>query len=283
VKEGQKPPKPADEKKPAPALAKALQTVKESDISANEKIRLLTDIARSQVRAGDNAGALETIKLAFDLVKDVVSPLNAPDYAEGILHARGWALGQVGAGQAGAGDIAGARKTLAIVDKLAEDQTDQVVTVATSYARNVIFQEIAHAEARAGNFDAALKAAGEMDQVTRRNLVMWTIARKQAERKDFDGALATIRQADSVRAAEMLADVARIQEKTDKNGAARTWKLAAEALAKLEPEPEDLRTMPLRSLLPALVERGHGEAVYRWIDGLSSSEVKVEMLLLLAP
>jgi RNA polymerase sigma factor (sigma-70 family) len=284
MKEAQKPRAPADEKKSAPALAKALQTVKESEMSANEKIRLLTDIARSQVRGGDNAAALETIKLASDLVKDVVSLLNAPDYPEGILHARGWALGSIGAGQAGAGDIPGARKTLAVVDKLAEDQTDPVVTTATSHARNVIFQEIAHAEARAGNFDAALKTAGEMDQVTRRSLVMWTIARKQAERKDFDGALATIRQADSVRAAEMLADVARIQEKADRDAAARTWKLAADALARIDPEPDDLTaTTKVQSLLPALVERGHGEAVYRWIDGLTAPEVKVEMLLLLSP
>jgi RNA polymerase sigma factor (sigma-70 family) len=268
------PPPRADAKAPPPALEQALRIARDidtKDIKPEDKIRLLTSIGRAQIRAGDNPGALKTFQVALELVKDV----------ENGIHKAG-ALGEIGAGQAGAGDVKSARKTLAAIEGLVAKTTDKDVIHNATNASDAIRVGIAGAEARAGDSKTALDSAKEVGNVHVRMVAFWVIARAQAERGDFAAAVATVDQTDSMRRAEMLMEVATTQEKTDKTGAAKSWQRALDALRKLEPSEEDLRELNLRVLLPALAERGHGDAIQRWIAGLRSPTVQVQTLLMLA-
>jgi RNA polymerase sigma factor (sigma-70 family) len=263
------------------ALDRALQLAKDLDPKESrwpeEKVRLLATIAAAQARAGDRAAADKTFQLALDLVKDV----------ENEIH-RCAALGAIALHQLQVDDIKGARKTLAVLEALKEKSTDDNVLLNATNNVNGTLAGIAQAEARAGDFKAALKTARALDSAGHRTVVFAVVAREQAKRKDVAGALATVGQIDSdlVRT-QILVDVAKIQEGTDKAGAAQTWKLALARLRKLDfLEPDDLvpgrSRLNFHAVIPALAERGHGDALLEWVDGLRSAEVKVKLLLILA-
>jgi RNA polymerase sigma factor (sigma-70 family) len=258
-----------------PALEKALEIAKAMEITDNgDKIRLLASIAAAQASAGDKEGAGKTFQLALDLVKEV-------GQTNGVYKVG--AFGAIARNQIMAGDLDGVRKTLAAVRKLMETTDDETIKLNAGFVVSGIAVEIAAAQARAGDARRALKTAEEIDDLHRRIIAYRLIAVEQARRKDFSGALETLAQVDSIRKAEMLMEVAIIQEKTAKTGAAKTWKLVLDALGKVEISDEkDLDQMKLETVIGNLAERGHGEAVVRWIGGLHSPAAQVRLLLALA-
>jgi RNA polymerase sigma factor (sigma-70 family) len=271
------PPEPdrpkAESKEP---LDRALQMVKDSDAEPYEKVRLLAEIGGAQARRGDKKEAARTLEVALGLVKDIEKDI----YKVGALSTVAYHQFQVG-------DLDAVRKTLAAVVELRDKTDDDTVRLNASLGVDGIRTQLAAAQARQGEIAEALKMVDEIGNGERRIIVYGAIAREQANRKDFAGALKTIEQTGSIRIPQMLFEVARIQEKTDKAGAEETWKLCVKELQKLQPTSEndlvpERGGLNYRAMLPALAERGHGEAVQKWIDGLPSVAVKVQLLLILA-
>jgi RNA polymerase sigma factor (sigma-70 family) len=287
-KAGQLPPQQGDQPKARPPegdepkagpkepLDKALQLVKDSDADPYDKVRLLAEIGGAQARRGDKKEAARTLQLALGLVKDI----EKDRYKVG-------ALSYVARNQFLAGDLDAVRKTLAAVVELRDKTDDDTVRLNATLVVDGVLTSLAAEQARRGEIPEALKTAGEIGNGNRRVIAYGAIAREQANRKDFAGALKTVERTESIRIPQMLFEVARIQEKTDKAGAEATWKLCVKELEKLQPTSEDDLVperggLNYRELLPALVERGHGAAVRQWIDGLPSVTLKVRLLLILA-
>jgi hypothetical protein len=270
----EKPAEKAPEKK-QPALDKALEIAKAMEMTdSGDKVHLLAQIGAAQASAGDKEGAGKTFQLAIDLSEEVGQ--KNPVYKVG-------ALGAIARHQIMAGDQDGVRKTLAAVRKLVEKSDDEAVKLNGGFVVSGIEADMAAAQARAGDSKSALKTAEAIDDQPRRIHAYYRIAVEQARRKDFSGALETLAPIDSIRKAEMLTEVALIQEKTDKPGAAKTWKLALAALGKVEISDEnDLRELKVEAVIRNLAERGHGDAVVKWISGVHSPAVQVRLLLVLA-
>jgi hypothetical protein len=272
-----RPPEPdqpkAEAKKP---LDRALQLVKDSDAEPYEKVRLLAEIGGAQARRGDKKEAARTLQVAFGLVKDIDRDINKVG-----------ALSYVARNQFLVGDLDEVRQTLAAVVELRDRTDDDTVRLNATSGVDGIRTELAVQQAHQGDIPGALKTVGEIGNGHLRIIASGAIAREQANRKDFAEALKTIERTKSIRIPQMLFEVARIQEKTDKAGAEATWKLCVMELQKLRPDSEnDLDAerggLNYREMLPALVQRGHGAAVQQWIDGLPSVALKVRLLLLLA-
>jgi RNA polymerase sigma factor (sigma-70 family) len=263
------------------ALDRALQIARELDPKdtrwPEEKVRLLAGIAAAQARAGDRDAAGKTFQLALDLVKDV----------ENGIHKCG-AFGAIAYHQLQVDDVKGARKTLAALVAFREKSEDANVLLNANNGYNGILAGIAQAEARAGDVKAALKTAQALESEGHKTFVFAAVAREQAKRKDVAGALETLAHIDSdLVKTQVLVDLAKIQEGTDKAGAAKTWRLVLASLRKLDfLEPVDLdpgrSRVNFQAVIPALAERGHGDAVQAWVEGLRSPEVKVKLLLILA-
>lgn len=261
---------------PKKHLDRALQLIKDSDADPYEKVCLLAEVAGVKARRGERKDADAAFQLALSLVKDIKKDI----FKVG-------ALGFIARNQLAADDVKAGRKTLAAMEKLRDDTDDDSVRLNATNGVEGIRTSIAAAQARRGEMTDALKTADEISNGHLKTVAYGSIAREQARRKDFAGALKTIKQTDSIRIPRMLFDVARIQEKMDKTGAEATWKLCAKELQKLELSREDEIVperggLDFREMLPALVARGHGAAVQRWIDGLPSVAVKVRLLLILA-
>jgi RNA polymerase sigma factor (sigma-70 family) len=265
-----------DPEKRKATLDKALDIAKAMEVTdEGQKILLLASIGAAQARAGDKKGASKTLQLALALVEHV-------GVRDGVRKC--YALSAIAFSQIVAEDLDGARKTLAAVKELQKTSALEEMRLEAGLAVTVNEVQIAAAQARGGDIKGALKTAQEIDD-HRRVHAYGLIALEQAKRKDFSGALATLARADSIRKAEMLMEVAKIQEITDKTGAARTWKLVLDALTKLEvTEEAELNRggIKFEAVIGALVERGHGDVVQRWIDGLPSPAVQIRLLLVFA-
>ncbi len=272
-------PKAADPKKAA--LDRALKLARDLNPKETQwpedKARLLASIGGLQASAGDKDAARKTFQLALDLVKDI----------ENDIHKCG-ALGSIAAQQLRVDDVEAARKTLAVLGALKEKSTDANVLLNAGNNWDGILTNIAQVEARRGDARAALKTVESLDSADHKRYAFAMVAREQAKRKDFAGALKMLALVDSdLIRTWALVDIARLQENTDKPGAEKTWRLVLDALRKVDfLEPDDLipgsRRLNLHAVLPALVERGHGDALLRWVEGLRSPEVKVRLLVILA-
>jgi hypothetical protein len=258
------------------SLDKALQLIKDSDAEPYDKVRLLAAIGGVQARRGAKKEAEKTFALALGLVKGVKNDV-----------LKCGALGSVASNQIEAGDLKAARKTLAAIRDLRDKTADENVRLNATNGVNGVLTHIAAAQARMGAIPEAFKTAKEIESSHHQVVAHSRIAQEQAKRKDFSGAVKTIEQTDSIRIPLMLFEIAKIQEKTDKTGAEATWRLCAKRLDKLTPSEEtdlipERGGMNFRGILPALVQRGHGAAVHKWIDGLPSVTVRVKLLLILA-
>src|SRR5262249_49809042 len=147
-------------------------------------------------------------------------------------------LGNIARSQLMGDDVKAAQKALAAVLALRDNTKDDTVRLNATLTADGMLVSIAATQARLGKIKDAFKTANKIGSHGREVIALGYIAREQAKRKDFVGALKTIEKTESTLIPRMLFDVAMIQEKIDKPGAATTWKLCVKALQKLEPSEE---------------------------------------------
>ena len=147
-----------------------------------KKARALLVVAEAQTAAGDNAGALRTIREAFELAGTIPE-----DRAEGIED-RCRLFGRVVQGQAGAADLAAAQKSVEAIrlPKEAAEGTERVIATYRASA----YESLASAQARAGKPDEAAKTAGQIGDEFwyMKARVVFEVTDAQARAGDWKGA-----------------------------------------------------------------------------------------------
>jgi hypothetical protein len=199
-----------------------------------QRAQALDLIVETQAQSGDIPGAKQTA--------DAI-PLSSPDDSTVADTAAGWkkdAYANIAGGQAGAGDIAGARATVASLDD------PETINVADQY--------IAQALARKGDITNAKSCAARTSGICRARADA-AIARAQAASGDITAAKETIKGlADTNEQALAYAFVAEIQAKNgDQPGARDTVGLAKAAALQV---PDYLSQTAFGAVAKAAVKAG---------------------------
>jgi RNA polymerase sigma factor (sigma-70 family) len=264
-------PAPQKEKAPAPVkarefLAQAMQA-SAAVTDPKKKARALLVISEAQIAARDNAAALRTIQKAFAIARTL------PEDRLEQIEDRFRLFSQVLEGQARAGDLAAAEKTM---EALRPPKTevkgaeDRVVTYRAS-----ALEALASAQAATGKFEEAAKTAGWIDDKFwyMRSRALLALANAQARKGDFKAARAIVARMTGESRFDGLAELARRQ--SEAGHAKEAHKTVAEALKAAEAlTDEESRDQALSRIAYAQADVGDLPGALRTAQSCPGKQVR---------
>ena len=273
AREGQVPPVPAaapgSTKPPAPARESLEQARKAADAIKDpaKKARALLVVAEAQTAAGDNAGALRTIREAFELAGTIPE-----DRAEGIED-RCRLFGRVVQGQAGAGDLAAAQKSVEAIrlPKEAAEGTERVIATYRASA----YESLASAQSRAGKPDEAAKTAGQIGDEFwyMKARVVFAVTDARARAGDWKGAREAVGRLEGESRFEGLAVLARRQaEAGHRDEAGKTVAEALKAAGNLT--DDETRDVALSKMAEVQADIGDLPGALRTAESCTGKQVR---------
>jgi hypothetical protein len=256
-------------------LAGALNTLATIG-SAYYRVGVLTAIATRQAGAGDRTAAEKTFKEALETAQRA----SAPDFGDRRVKtddraAQAEALVAVAQARAAAGDMKAALK-------IAAELPDTGSRGHQSQAR----QAVAVEQARAGEFKGALLTAAAIPRDAAREEALKEIATLQAQAGDGEAALQTVKGLTAERAEwyriEVLLALGRARAKGgDRAGAAKTLQQALHAAERVvdPPRVKHLKHSLLREVATAQAELGMAREALAWVGKLDDPALKSAALL----
>lgn len=285
-------------------LSKALVTVNliESD---KERAWALHEIARAQAASGDTAGAMQTVALIGDdarrasaLQAVAITLAETGDFFSAfgtVAHIadkakRTEALGGIAVQQAKSGNVAGAQATVSTMAESGRDETLQEIAIALAkqgntqealpiamqvrnpYLKAEALVEVAKAEARAGNCNAATTTLETAVRILQeqtpnyiRSLLLYEVSKVQADLRNIPAAVQTAQKINELRFRKLAwRHIAVAQAEL---GDIST---ALETLSSLELEPEE-RQISLASIAVAQARGGDTAGALETLAGLDES------------